>query len=129
MVKSRKRGAVAVEFAVITPVFILIFLFTVDLCNNIFMKQSLQTAAYEGARTAIVPGSNIYDIETKVQETATARNVGPVTVTIVPSNFDTAPIGTFITIEVQATKSSPSLLSQFNPNSNVVERVSMMKEY
>ena len=36
---------------------------TIEACSMIFLKQSLAVAAYEGARTAIVPGTTQADVD------------------------------------------------------------------
>ena len=55
LLQQNKQGAAAVEFAIVLPVFVLILLGSIETCTMIFLQQSLEMAAYEGARVAIVP--------------------------------------------------------------------------
>lgn len=47
-----ERGAIAVEFAIVVPVFLLILLFAIDAGRIFFVKISLLNAASQGARAA-----------------------------------------------------------------------------
>lgn len=54
--KKRIRPGVAIaEFAIITPVFVLVCLATIDICNFIHFKQKLNCVAFEACRTATRP--------------------------------------------------------------------------
>ncbi len=125
---ASRRGVAVTEFVICLPVLLLVLLGTIEICNLIFFRQSLETAAHEGARVAIIPGANTYDVEKQVEEIALIRNIRNVTVKIEPPKFDIAPLGTFITITVTAPRNSSftgSVLS-LEPDS---ASVSMMKEY
>lgn len=50
--RSADKGAVAVEFAIIAPLFLLILLFAIDAGRIFFVKISLLNAASQGARAA-----------------------------------------------------------------------------
>lgn len=54
----RRRGAVVVEFAVILPVLLLVFLSFLEVSRVLLLQHSIDTAAYEGARNAMVPGAS-----------------------------------------------------------------------
>ena len=51
---ERPRGQSLVEFAVVLPIFLLLFMAIVDLGSAVFTYNSLTNAAREGARLAIV---------------------------------------------------------------------------
>ena len=54
---SRRRGATAVEFAVVAPI-VFFFLFTLfEFARVDVIRHSIESAAYEGARSAIVPSA------------------------------------------------------------------------
>lgn len=48
-----RRGTSVVEFAVCMPLIMLIVLGAIEATSMIFLKQSLQAAAYEGSRRSI----------------------------------------------------------------------------
>jgi Flp pilus assembly protein TadG len=60
-------GAVAVEIAVITPIFLLIGLGIVEFGRGLMVRNLVHNAAREGARVAIQEGSTNTDVETWVQ--------------------------------------------------------------
>lgn len=53
----RQRGAVLVEFAVVLPVAFLLFMAFLEISHALLLQHSVDTAAYEGARHAMVPGA------------------------------------------------------------------------
>lgn len=57
----QRRGATAVEFAIVTPVILLLFLGAVEMTQLNFLRHTAANAAYEGARRAIVPGGSASD--------------------------------------------------------------------
>jgi Flp pilus assembly protein TadG len=55
---SRSRGQALVEFALVAPIFFLILFSIIDFGRYVYYVQILNNAAREGARYAIVHGSN-----------------------------------------------------------------------
>ncbi len=58
---SKRKGAVVVEFAVVLPVFALVFGGTIEISRALLVQHTIDTAAYEGARAAAVPGATSND--------------------------------------------------------------------
>ena len=55
---SRRRGATAVEFGIVAPI-VFLFLFTLfEFARVDVIRHSIESAAYEGARSAIVPNAS-----------------------------------------------------------------------
>ena len=54
---------------------------TIEACSMIFLKQSLAVAAYEGARTAIIPGATKAQVEAACNQILADRKVDGGTVT------------------------------------------------
>ena len=55
--EARRAGATTVEFALIVPIILVIFVGSLEMTRLNFIRHSASNAAYEGARKAIVPGS------------------------------------------------------------------------
>ena len=129
--KSRRRsGTAVVELAAVLPVFVLLLLGTIETCNMIFLQQSLKIAAYEGARITIVPATDQFDVDTAVSELLAARRVNGATVTVTPSNFQNAPYGSFIRVDVSAPcNSNTSFALRFYGSKTLTGTVEMMKEF
>ena len=57
-----RRGATLVEFAFVAPVFFLILLASIEFSRLNMMRHTAAHAAYEGARTALVPGATADEV-------------------------------------------------------------------
>lgn len=123
---NRRRGAAIIEFALVFPVVLLIVFATVDVCNRIYLQQALAIMAYEGARVSTIPGATTTDITQQVEDMAANRSVKNLQITVLPSGFEAASFGTFISVEVQA-DTTQGLTSFFTSN-RCTATVSMMKE-
>ena len=80
--RNPRRGVAAVEFALLLPVFVLLVLGTIEATSMIFLQQSLEIAAYEGARIALVPDSTDGNVEGAARQILDARNVQGSTTTV-----------------------------------------------
>ena len=127
---QKRKGAAVVEFAVVLPVFVMLLLGTIETCTMIFMQQSLEIAAYESARAAIVPGSDDFDITQATTDILTARRIKNGTVVVTPANFQGAAYGSFISVEVSAPCNSNSVFAlSFYGSKTLKGTVEMMKEF
>lgn len=68
MGKKRRLAGAAVEMAVVTPLLLTMLFGIIEYGWAFSVKQSLVTAAREGARIAALPGSSDQDIRDRVQE-------------------------------------------------------------
>jgi hypothetical protein len=108
----------------------MITLATIEACSMIFLRQSLEIAAYEGARAAIVPGTDQDDVQQKCLVLAAARGVNGTSASVTPSNFQNAAYGTFIKVTVTAPCDANGLLAPlFYANQTITAEVEMMNEY
>ena len=125
-----KLGAAAVEFAVVSPILVLLLFGTIEACRIIYLRQTLTIAAYEATRIALVPKSTSGQVIAAANNILTDRGVNDAVVTITPSSFSTAPIQSFIEVRVTAPANSNSLVkANFFAGKFLVGRCSMMKEY
>lgn len=51
-----RRGATTVEFALVVPIIVLLFLSAIEVTRLNYLRHSAANAAYNGARKVIVPG-------------------------------------------------------------------------
>lgn len=127
---EKRRAAAVVELALTLPVFVLIFLATIEATSMIFLKQSLEIAAYEGARIAIIPGSDSSNVNAGCTLLLDGRSVQADSITVIPNDFDSQPYGTVIRVQVTAQCSDNSAISPwFYSGRTLTSDVSMMKEY
>lgn len=130
LMQQNKRGAAVVEFAIVLPVFVLILFGSIEACSMIFLQQSLEMAAYEGARVAIVPTTTSSDVEGAANQILTPRHIQNSSISVTPSDFQSAPYGTFVRVSVSVPCSNNSvILSSLYSSRTLTGNVEMMKEY
>jgi len=82
---ARRRGAAAVEMALVLPVFVTVTLGMIELGRGIMVAQLMTNAAREAARTAIIDGStdaSVANVAKSFLQTAAKVNPSDVSVTI-----------------------------------------------
>jgi Flp pilus assembly protein TadG len=128
--RRAREGVAATETAVILPVFVVIVLGCIETCTMIFLKQSLEIAAYEACRTSLVQNTTTYGVTTQAQKILASRRIQNATITVTPSDFLTRPYGTFIKVTVSAPCASNSGFAPWIYAGRVLSSdVEMMKEY
>ena len=83
---SHRKGAVAVEFAVILPLLILLVFGIIEFGRTMMVQQAIISASREGAREAALPDATITSVQTVVRDYLTSANI-PVTtdqITVTP---------------------------------------------
>lgn len=63
--RRQRRGATAVEFAVVLPIILTVFLGALETTNLNFLRNMSNDVAFQVAREAIVPGANVSSLETE----------------------------------------------------------------
>ncbi len=115
--------------AVCLPVLILLVFGAIEASSFIFLKQSLNVAAYEGIREAVRIGSGNENAEDRVDNILTARGVNDFSVSFPEGDTSNLDRGEAIVIEVSAPTSTNSpLVGQFISNRTLTARVVMVKE-
>lgn len=99
---SNRRGAAATEAAVTLPVLILLAFGSIEMANAIFLRQSLNMAAYEAAKVVTRPGSNDALARTRCAQVLAMRRVTDFTMTVSPAITTASPRGIMVTVTVTA---------------------------
>ncbi len=81
----KTKGAAIIELAICLPVLLLIVFGTIELSSSIFLKQTLTSAAHEGAMTGMKVIVTEQEVIDRVEAVLTARSVTGCTVSVVPS--------------------------------------------
>jgi len=108
--RKSQRGAVAVEFALFLPVFLLLIFAVVELGSAWYAKQIMVNASRDGARMASLlnPGDiTNTDVETHVQGLLTTSGF-PGSATVTSTGAD-GTAGDLVTVQVDSTYSLPVL--------------------
>ncbi len=127
--RATRRGVAAVELAVCLPVIILLVFGAIEASSFMFLKQSLNVAAYEGIRESIRISSNTRSGIDRAQNILDARNVQDFSITFPNGEAGDANRGDELVIEVSApTATNSPLAGQFVTNRILTARVVMVKE-
>jgi Flp pilus assembly protein TadG len=111
--RSRRSGVAAVEFAVILPFVMVLFLGMIEFGRILMVQQIITNAAREGCRYAVLPGSTISssrDVVTNYLSGSGITLSSPTTQVTVSPDPSTASQGTSITVSVTVPCSSVTWL-------------------
>lgn len=104
-----RSGAATVETAVCLPFLVVMVFSSIELSSAVFLKHSVNLAAYEGVRTATKPGDNAASAATRVQQILQSRRVTSFTYSCVPTVTASTPRGTPVEVTVTAPAGSLSI--------------------
>ncbi len=127
--RSRRPGAATIEFAVCLPILALLAFGSIEAASFLFLKQSLQVAAYEGLREAIRHGATDQSSVEAAAAILEARQVHDARIEFPDRDIRASVRGEPIVIEVSApTRSNSPLAGQWAVNRTVRSRMVMLKE-
>jgi Flp pilus assembly protein TadG len=89
--RGSRRGAAAIEFALVFPIFLLCVLGIVEIGRAIMVHQILTNGAREGARRAIIPGATDDQVHQMIDNYMTNTTISGHTRQITPSLADADP--------------------------------------
>lgn len=123
-----RTGAAALEAAISVPLLITIVFGAIELSNAIFLRQSLNMAAYEAAKVVTRPGTNETLARTRCAEILNIRKVTTYTLTFTPTVNMATPRGTEVMVTLTATASNLSYGPvSFMAGKNVTSKVVMVR--
>jgi hypothetical protein len=126
----QRKGAAIVELAIVLPLLLLLLMGTIEACAAMHLQQSIDIASYEAVRTGLLPKSSPGLVKLTAEKFLKTRNTKGATISITPANFDTAAIGTTITVSISAPSNENLPVSPFFfKDKTIVSSCSMMKEY
>lgn len=124
-----RRGAAAVEFAVCLPVLVLLVFGSIEASSFIFLKQSLNVAAYEGVREASLLTGDNASATAMAENILNARGVNDVAITFPTGESADIARGDEVVVEVSApTATNSPLVGRYIPNRTLTARIVMVKQ-
>jgi Flp pilus assembly protein TadG len=103
--RSKRRGASAVEFAVVAPVFFLLVFGMIEYGRLVMVQQILTNAAREGARRAILQDATSSAVITTVRNYLTNASINGnnpnLTITVTPAPEQAQPSDETITVAIR----------------------------
>jgi len=114
--------------AVSLPLLITLVFGSMEMANAVFLRQSINMAAYEAAKVITRPGSNEALARTRCQEVLTVRKVGTYTLTFTPTVTSATAKGTQVLVTLSAPASNLSYGPvQFMTGKTITSRVYMVR--
>ena len=100
--RKQRRGAAAVEFAVVAPVFFLLVFGMIEYGRMVMVQQIIVNSAREGCRSAVLDGSTTAAVKTTTINAMAAGNITITTsnVTVSPDPPSNAAFGDPVTVTV-----------------------------
>lgn len=106
----RRQGAATVEATVALPLVALIVFGAIDSSSAISSKQTLNSAAYEGARRAIRVNSSATEVNTFVNDFLTDAGITTATLVLTPPEPASVAPGTQITVELSVSSGDVAIM-------------------
>jgi Flp pilus assembly protein TadG len=100
MCRKKRRGAAAVEFALIAPLFMLMVLGMIEVGRAIMVQQILTNASREGARRAVLDGATDTEVESFVNTYLNNASLPSATVTFPQGKPQDAGFGAPVEVRV-----------------------------
>lgn len=118
-------GAVAVEFALVAPILFLFIFGIIEFARLNMLRNSLENAAYEGARRGVIPGATAAEAEAEARRILNAVSVSNAQVGVSPAIIvSTTPE---ITVTVKVPLNGAAWTFYFSSPSNVMTRSITLK--
>jgi Flp pilus assembly protein TadG len=108
--RKKRKGAAAVEFALVAPVFVLLVFGMIEYGRMVMVQQVITNASREGARRAVLDGVTASDVSNTVTTYLTNGAVSGATVTMNPANPSSAASGDPVTVTVSVPYTAVSWL-------------------
>lgn len=127
--RPRKGGAL-VEFVICLPVFLTIAIGTIESCRMIYIRQSVQIAAYECARLSITPGVAIEDVEDLAYVLVTGRGLAGHSLVLSTDNLSELEYGDLLAVTVAVPVIENTVFGRWSLNESSIDgTVTIMAEY
>jgi Flp pilus assembly protein TadG len=123
--RDARTGAVVVEFAIAAPIFFLFMLLAFEFGWLNVMRHTADNAAYEAARTAIVPGATAAEALAKATSILNVVGARNATINITPNNITNST--TAVTVAVDLPMSSNGLITPRFTGNTVLHSVSTLR--
>jgi len=113
--RKKRRGAAVVEFALVVPVFILLVFGMVEFGRAVMVQQVLVNASREGARQAVLDGSTVAEVESRIEGYLSASTIDGALIEyevngVIVGNPSVAKFGDAVTVRISVPFDSVSWL-------------------
>lgn len=100
MCRRKRKGAAAVEFAIVAPIFFLVVLGMVEVGRAVMVQQILTNASREGARRAVLDGATASEVTTYINSYLSSASLSGATISYPQGNPENAVYGSSVEVRV-----------------------------
>jgi Flp pilus assembly protein TadG len=131
--RQRRRGAAAVEFAIVAPVFFLLVFGMIEYGRMVMVQQVLTNASREGARVGVLDPptgqTSLPLVTSTVNSYLASASITGATITTVPTEPSTATYGQSVTVKVSVPFGNVSWLptSMFGNGGKILSASTVMR--
>jgi Flp pilus assembly protein TadG len=118
---KRRTGAAIVEHAIVLPVVLLVFAGMIEISRVLLLQHSADTAAYEGARCAMVPGATSNEAHQAASHLVNAAGLKSVKISVSPATITEETSLITVRVEVPIAENAWIFQQWFRSNSVVSE--------
>ncbi|MFG0265013.1 MAG: TadE/TadG family type IV pilus assembly protein [Rhodopirellula sp. JB055] len=127
--RGSRSGVATVEFAVCLPILILLVFGSIEASSMIFLKQSLNVAAYESTREAIRDGRSNADAEARARAVLDSRGIVGYQITFPNGEaLDAARASEIVTSVTASSATNSPLLGRFLTDRQLTVNTVMLKQ-
>ena len=125
--RQSRRGATLVEFAIVLPIIFLLFFSIISVSRLLMLQHTADTAAYEAARAAMIPGATAGDAVFEADQLLAAAGVNGSAVVVEPSLITQETAFVSVRVDIPVEPNSWILPDQTN-NHIVSSEVTLLTE-
>lgn len=85
--RTRREGALAVEFALVVPIVFVLFFGAFEFCRVAMIRHTVDNAVYEGGRRGIIPGGSAQDVSREAQRVLSTIGITGANINVVPARI------------------------------------------
>ena len=127
--RTSRRAVAAVELAVCLPLLVLLVFGSIETCNAIFLKHSLQIAAYEAMRVAVQEDATTEEAVARGAAILDQRDVQGFQIQFTPNDVVAAQRGDELKVDVSAHLGSNTVLARlYVQKTNITSSLVMSKD-
>lgn len=83
-----RKGAAAVEFALVSTLLFTLFFTSLELCRVAMIRHTADNAVYEACRVGIIPGATVTEVQDQARTVMATLGVSSVDVNVSPAAID-----------------------------------------
>ena len=128
LVQQNRFGGVAVEFAMVAPIFFLVLFGGIEFASIHITQCAMENAAFEGVRQGIVPGATAEDCREYAENILDATRIKVYQVKVEPSEIDALTEEVTVTVTVPMTPDNKFGLAAFLRGGDLVKSITLPRE-